>query len=80
MGWLLFGLEHYLLKSDLQSILITYINPWILKNDLFIYLWLWRVFAAEHGLSLIEVTGGYSVVAVCRLLFAVASLVAEHGP
>ena len=74
------GSEHYHLKSDLQSILITYSNPWILKNDLSIYLWLGRVFAAEHGLSLVEMTGGSSLVVVCRLLIAVASLVAEHGP
>ena len=37
---------------------------------LFIYLWLRWVFIAERGLSL---------VAASRLLFAVASLVAEHG-
>ena len=49
-------------------------------NDLFIYLWLWRVFAAEHGLSLVEVAGGYSLAAVCRLLIAVASLVQSAVP
>ena len=30
------------------------------------------------GFSLVVVSGGYSPVAVCRLLTAVASLVAEH--
>ena len=31
-----------------------------------------------HGLSLVAVSRGYSPVAVCRLLIAVASPVAEH--
>ena len=31
------------------------------------------------GFSLVTSHGGYSVVAVCRLLILVASLVAEHG-
>ena len=30
-------------------------------------------------LSLVEESGGYSLVELCRLLTAVASLVAEHG-
>ena len=32
-----------------------------------------------HGLSLVAASGGYSLVVVCRLLIAVASIVAEHG-
>ena len=31
------------------------------------------------GFSLDEVRGGYSPVAICELLIAVASLIAEHG-
>ena len=31
-----------------------------------------------HGLSLVAVSGGYSLVAVCRLLITVASLVVKH--
>ena len=46
--------------------------------NLFIYLWLPWVFVAVRGLSLVAVSGGYSVVAVCGLLIDVASLVAEH--
>ena len=38
--------------------------------NLFIYLWLYWVFVAARGLSLVEVHG---------LLTLVASLVAEHG-
>ena len=53
---------------------------------LFIYLflnivgvfWLCWVLIAARGLSLVAASGGYSFVAVCRLLIAVASLVAEH--
>ena len=35
------------------------------------------LFAVVHGLSLVVMGGGYSLVAVCGLLIAVASLVAE---
>ena len=35
------------------------------------------VFAAAHGLSLVAMSGSYSLVAVPRLLISVASLVAE---
>jgi len=47
---------------------------------LFIYLilWLWWVFVAACGLSLVVVSGGYCLVAVQGLLTAVASLVVEH--
>ena len=37
------------------------------------------VFIAAHGLSLVVESGGYSLIAVCKLLIVVASLVAEHG-
>ena len=37
------------------------------------------VFVAALGLSLVVVTGGYSLVTACGLLIAVASLVAGHG-
>ena len=48
---------------------------------IFIYLfifWLCWVFVAVRGLSLVVASGGYSFIAVCGLLIAVASLVAEH--
>ena len=32
------------------------------------------------GFSLVMASGGHSLVAVCRLLIAVASLVVERGP
>ena len=44
----------------------------------FIYQWLCSVFAATHRLSLVAVPGGSSLVMVCGLLIAVASLVMEH--
>ena len=34
---------------------------------------------AALGFSLVTVNGGYSLVAVCRLLTSVASVVAEHS-
>ena len=37
------------------------------------------IFMAVHWLPLVAVNDIYSLVAVCGLLFAVASLVAEHG-
>ena len=36
------------------------------------------VFTAAHGLSLVAVSGDFSLVTVCGLLVALASLVAEH--
>ena len=44
----------------------------------FIYFWQCWVFVAI-GLSLVEPTGGPSVVVVHRLFIAMASLVAEDG-
>ena len=44
-----------------------------------IYFWLCWVFVAAHRLSLVVASRGYSLVEVCRLLIAVAS-VAWHGP
>ena len=46
----------------------------------FVYLFL--VVLGLHcsaGFSLVVASGGYSLVAVCGLLIAVASLIAEHG-
>ena len=43
----------------------------------FLCFWLCGVTAA-CGLSLVALSWGYSLVAVCGLLIAVASLVAEH--
>ena len=44
----------------------------------YLFIWLCWVFTAECRLSLAAVSGGYSLVAVCGLLIAAASLVAEH--
>ena len=43
-----------------------------------ILFWLHWVVDAVAGLSLVAVSRGYSVFAVCEPLIAVASLVAEH--
>ena len=43
------------------------------------FLWLHWVFIAVHGLSLVVASGGCSLVAVHRLLVAVACLVARHS-
>ena len=47
------------------------------KPFIFNFLLCW-VFVAVHGLSLVAVSGDYSLVVVLWLLIAVASLVAEH--
>ena len=44
----------------------------------YLFIWLCWVFTAECRLSPAAVSGGYSLVAVCGLLIAAASLVAEH--
>ena len=54
----------------------------IKKNCVFICLlshfWLHWLFLAACGLSLVVESRGFSLVAVCRLFKAVASLVVEH--
>ena len=45
----------------------------------FYYFLPYWVFTDACGLSLLVVSKGYSLVVVCGLLFAVASLVAEDG-
>ena len=47
---------------------------------LFIYFWLRWVFTAAGRFSLETVSLGYFLVAVCGLLTAVVSPVAEHTP
>ena len=42
--------------------------------------WLWWVFVAARGLSLVAESGGYTLIAALGQPFAVASLVAEYGP
>ena len=44
----------------------------------FFYFWLHGVFVAVLKLSLVAESGDFSLVELCRLLTAVASLVAEH--
>ena len=46
---------------------------------MYVYFWLHWVFTAAHGPSRVVVSRGSSLVAVCGLLIAMASLV-EHGP
>ena len=45
----------------------------------FIYFWLCWVFIAAHRLSLVVVSGGYSLVAMHGRLIVAASLFGEHG-
>ena len=57
-----FSFCFFSLASSL-SILLIFQNksmPW--KNYLFIYFWLCWVFLAAHGLSLVAVSGGYSLL------------------
>ena len=65
---------------------ICFLSSWKLFHlltylflNLFIYFWLHWVFVAAGGLSLVAASGGYSSLRVCRLLAAVASLLADHG-
>lgn len=44
-----------------------------------VYFWMLCIFTATQGLSLTVESGGYSLVAVHRLLVEVASFGAEHG-
>ena len=58
--------------------MVVLLSQLFLKDLLITYLWLCGVLAAVHGLSLVAVSRDYSPVAVCRLLIAVASLVAKQ--
>ena len=46
---------------------------------LIFYCWLYWIFIAACGLSLVVASRGYSLVVVCRHLIVVASLIVEHG-
>ena len=48
-------------------------------NLFLFYFWLCWVFVALCGLSLVAVSGGYSLIEVCGLLIAVAYLVVKRG-
>ena len=50
----------------------------LFQNSFYYYFLLCWVFVAMGGLSVVAESGGYSLVAVCRLILAVASLV-EKG-
>ena len=43
-----------------------------------VFIAVYRLFVAVHGLYLAAVRGGYSLVVVCGFLTELASLVAEH--
>ena len=45
----------------------------------FLFFWLWQVFAAAHGLSLVVTSGSYSLGMVQGLLTAVPSLGLDRG-
>ena len=57
---------------------------WLEEQGLFFFFfkvvnfWLCWVFVAKHRLSLVAASRGYSLVIVCRFLFAVVFLVADH--
>ena len=55
-----------------------YVTDCLLFLYKFIYLWLCWVFVAEWAFSLVAESRGSSLVAVCRLLVALGSLVTEH--
>ena len=58
---------------------VSFLTVEIKKKFLFIYFWLHWVFSAVSNLSLVAVSGGYSLVVLRGLLIAKASLVAEPG-
>ena len=60
----------------LEDLFIYLVLKIILK---FIYFWLRWVFIAARGLFLVAASGGLLFVLLCRLLIAVAFLIAEHG-
>ena len=68
------------IKRDLDTLLRPFFKiSFKFKKFFLIYFWLHWAFIAAHRLSLLEVSGGDSLVVVPRLLIVVASFVAEHG-
>ena len=69
----------------LQGLLLLLLLFFLLQTAFFFFLSFVYLFLAVLGLhcsagfSLVVASGGYSLVAVCGLLIAVASLIAEHG-
>ena len=61
-----------------HDLFCVYVLSFFKKNLFIIYFWLHWVFFAVCWLSLVVVSGGYSVV-VHGLLIVVASPVVEHG-
>ena len=66
-------------ENDVTRKKITSQAGWVSFFLFIIYFWLHWVFVAVCVLSLVEVSRGYSRIAVLRLLIVVASLVAKHG-
>ena len=66
--------------SIFSNLLWGYIGiAFTLKKNNFIYSFLlYWIFVAVWAFSLVAASGGYCSLQVCRLLVAVASLVAEH--
>ena len=57
----------------------SFLCTYSILEFLFIYLfWLCWIFVAVSGLSLVVLSGGYSLISVNGLLIAVAPLVVEH--
>ena len=71
--------NHTLMYVSKSQCIILYIFFYYYYFFKFIYFWLCWVFTASHGLSLVVASRGYSLVEVYRLLFAVASLILDHG-
>ena len=62
--------KHLVMFWQARSLSLSFLN-YLFK------FWLHSVFIAMHGLFLVVVSRGYSLVAVLRLLIAVASIVAD---
>ena len=65
-------------KADASLFFKNRISFYLFKNFFTFYFWMFCVFVAVHGFSLVAVSGGYSVAVVSWLLIVVASFV-EHS-
>ena len=62
---------------ELSYVVLLFFLPPLFFFKKFFYFWLRWAFVAARGLSLVAASRSFA--AVCGLLIAVASLVAEHG-
>ena len=72
----LFMCLHFLFGKTSNQVFCPFLNQ--IKKKMFLYFWPCRVSVAVQKFSLLAVSGGCSLVVVCRFLTVVPSLVEQE--